>query len=51
MIESGATARTAGFANNAESTEELEAITYLANATAEDRQSIAKLTELNAQLI
>lgn len=51
MIESGVTTRTARFANNAESTEALEAITHLANTTTEDRQSIAKLMELNATLV
>jgi len=51
MLELEATAISSSFANNAESTKVLKAFTHLANDTANDRQSIAKLTELNATLV
>jgi len=52
LQESSTTAASAGYANNVsdKESEALMAITHLANASTEDKNTIAKLTEMNAEL-
>ena len=52
MQESTATTRLTGYTSNIteKETEVLEAITYLVNASTEDRNTIANLTEQNGLL-